>query len=564
MRHASRCPDVRALLANAAWLAVSAPHRHRFLARARHVDAVQAERLARIVSANAGTEFGRVHGFDRIRDMQEYRRRVPVRTYEEFAPWIDRAAGGRPGVLTSEPVLLFEPTGGSSGGAKLIPYTRSLQLEFERAIAVWIADIFMALPAALRGTSYWSISPPVHARRVTAGGIPIGFADDIEYLGGKSRWIRHAMAAPPDLARVTEPDAFLDAAAIALLRRADLAVVSVWNPSFLSVLLARIRAQWGAFARALRDGACGPLPPRRPEPERAREIERALGGAGAGFADVWPWLRLVSCWTDAAARPFARQLERELPGVRMQGKGLLATEGFVSIPLFEAGGCVPAYTSHVLEFLDDAGDSHGAGDLARGEEYAVVLTTGGGLFRYALGDRVRVTGAHAGLPVIEFVGRPRTSDLVGEKLDARHVQRVVDDALVAAGWQARFAMLAPDVACRPPGYVLYVQTEVPRSEHGASAIVARAVERGLTENVQYDHARRMGQLGAARVFKVRAGAIEAFLCRSAAEGQAVGDVKPTVLERRTGWTPWFTGAMLPPPNVNGASLHGLLMTQEAI
>ncbi len=528
------------LIANATWFASSVPHRRRFLSDAARADLVQAFLLSRLLSANADTQFGREHGFSEIRNLEEYRRRVPIRSYEAFLPWIEQAADGRPGVLTAEPVLLFEPTGGSTGGSKLIPYTRSLHREFQLAIAVWVADIFATFPGAMRGTSYWSVSPPGHATRQTRGGIPIGFADDVEYLGGLARFVRHAMAAPPELARIANPDRFMDATALALLRRADLSIVSVWNPSFLLLLLERIRSHHASLIRELHEV----------DRHRARAVEKAFGD-GDAFERLWPRLRLVSCWADAAARSFAEQLARELPGVRIQGKGLLATEGLVTLPLFGAGGSVPAYRSHVLEFLDDGGDCHCIGGIVSGVEYAVLLTTGGGLYRYALGDRVRVTGSHAGLPTLEFVGRAFASDLVGEKLDARHVQCTVEAALAGAGVASRFAMLAPEAGIHAAGYVLFLET--PNFDRAQAAVLAERIERGLIDNMQYAHARRLGQLEPVRVFHIEHGGLETFLRRSAKEGQALGDVKPTALDPRTGWTACFTGDIL---SAQSASTEG--------
>jgi hypothetical protein len=87
---------------------------------------VQERRLLSLVARNRETAFGRDHNFSGVRSLDDFRARVPMRTYEDFTPWVDRIAGGEGGVLTTERVLLFEPTGGTHGGTKLIPYTRSL------------------------------------------------------------------------------------------------------------------------------------------------------------------------------------------------------------------------------------------------------------------------------------------------------------------------------------------------------------------------------------------------------------------------------------------------------
>ena len=56
----------------------------------------------------------------------------------------------------------------------------------------------------------------------------------------------------------------------------------------------------------------------------------------------------------------------------------------------------------------------------------MVVTTGGGLYRYPLRDVVEVVGFVNECPLLRFVGRARrVSDLVGEKLDESHVSRIL-------------------------------------------------------------------------------------------------------------------------------------------
>ena len=65
---------------------------------------------------------------------------------------------------------------------------------------------------------------------------------------------------------------------------------------------------------------------------RRLDAGRTLGEA------LWPRLVLVSCWADAAASDSAASLRRRLPHARLQPKGLLATEGVVSLPLLAGAG----------------------------------------------------------------------------------------------------------------------------------------------------------------------------------------------------------------------------------
>ncbi|MEN9796788.1 MAG: hypothetical protein RL653_484, partial [Pseudomonadota bacterium] len=216
-----------------------------------------------------------------------------------------------------------------------------------------------------------------------------------------------------------------------------------------------------------------------------------------------------------------------------------ATEGAVSLPWVGAPAPVLAVRSHLLEFLDDAERPHFAHELEQGRTYEVVLTTGAGLVRYRLGDRVQVVGRHRATPCVRFVGRgDLVSDLVGEKLAAAFVGNV----LSAVQAQARFAMLAPVVAGGHRRYRLYVESTL--DDHGLRSLAA-AVEQQLAEGHPYRYARQLGQLAAVDVMRVTDGA-EAYERGCIRRGQRAGDIKPTPLHLRSDWDEVFGGVVLPP------------------
>ena len=144
--------------------------------------ASQAALLAQILAANADTDFGRTHGFADIYSIDDYRARVPIRPYDALRPWLDRVAAGETGVLTSEAVIAFEETGGSTAGGKLIPYTASSLKAFRAAVLPWLADLARRRPGAFAGKAYVSVSPATRAPRMI-GGIPVGMATEGAYLG---------------------------------------------------------------------------------------------------------------------------------------------------------------------------------------------------------------------------------------------------------------------------------------------------------------------------------------------------------------------------------------------
>jgi hypothetical protein len=539
-------------LANSLWLSACLPEYWRFRRAVLRVADEQTNVLRGIIAANAGAEFGRMHGFRSIDSVEDYQKQVPVRDYDGHEEWITRTANREKDILTSEPVRLFEPTSGSTAASKLIPYTATLQQQFRCAIHAWIADLFLHSASLLNGCAYWSVSPAATTTGCTEGGIPIGFDDDAAYLGGwQQRLVESVMAVPSVLSRCSDLDTFRYLTLLLLVRCRNLKLVSIWNPTFLSVLVDCL-PQWGdEIAHDIEHGTISRqsdiglhLPQPRRDPQRARELRSALRNKTAAerHAQLWPDLRLISCWTDANAASPARVLQSKFPQSHMQGKGLLATEGVVSFPLYRRPGGALAVRSHFFEFLPlepsgETGPPRLAHELEDGQQYAVVITTGGGLYRYKLGDLIEVVGNFHQCPLIRFVGRQQhISDWFGEKLNEAHVATVLHEAFDECGISPFFAMLACDT--RPAaGYVLYIEAEAPDEVLDCAA---RSIDEALCSNFHYSYARRVGQLAPLAVFRAT-NAAASYLANAIQRGQRAGDVKPVALDPRDIWSKIFPG-----------------------
>jgi hypothetical protein len=536
----------------------------RFFRATHAVAATQAQLLQEILRANRNTAFGIAHDFGRIADPRAYQAKVPPATYEDFAESIARIGAGEQNVLTREPVQRFEPTSGTTGGEKLIPYTAGLRRQFERGIAAWIADLFRRCPAVRQGRAYWSISPAFGPPRRTPCGIPIGFADDAAYLGRLERcFLPHLLVVPKDLARLSDMTTFRYCTLLYLLAAADLSLISVWSPSFLTALLSPLPEWIDRLCHDLRSGTINPPIPKRnglhhfahlrigPNAKRADRLAAIWRGKGTlakKLRQVWPMLAMISCWTDAAAAGFVADLRDLFPGVWIQPKGLLATEGFVSLPLVGQPGAALALRCHFFEFEEIQGSAGGPGpcrlahELERGRRYRVVITTAGGLYRYQLRDEVEVVGFLNECPLLRFLGKSDlVSDLVGEKLAETHVRNVLDRMPALQALNPHFMMMVP-VLSRPAHYRLYLQGPKINSNGTWLDKLTSMLQDELEVNPYYRHAVAAGQLGRADIIILDPDAQSArqvYERRCLVLGQRVGTIKPVVLERWTGWPELF-------------------------
>ena len=461
-----------------------------------------------LISKNADTAYGRKHGFSDIRSYSDFAEHVPLTVYEDYEPYIERIADGEKGVLTAEPVILFEPTSGSSGGKKLIPYTASLKAEFQRGIRPWLCDLYTNIPGLCGGKSYWSITPVTAGKTYTKSGIPIGFEEDSAYFGAFEQLLMRGIFAVDGSVKFSESiEQFWHDTAVKLLKCPSLSLISVWNPTFLSILCRYIGDNAAALYKEL--------------PACRRQL---IAAKSDRFDRVFRGLRLISCWADGSASEDAAALKKLFPNVTIQPKGLLATECFVSLPLVGEDGARLSTDSHFFEFMRLSDGKIVTADRLERGEYEIIVTTGGGFYRYRLGDVVEVLEAEKDRqPRIRFLRRRGNAcDLCGEKLTEDFVRNVCRSLGIAGD----FCLLAPE----GKGYTLYTN---------ARSVTEAALEKALCESYHYNYCRSLGQLRAAEIVHVGGEPERAYLERLTAEGMRLGDIKPAFLSKRTGWGKYF-------------------------
>ena len=356
---------------------------------------------------------------------ERFRDRAPVTTYADYADSFER-------LRATDRSLRFQPTSGSTSSRKWIPYPRSFVRELDAAIAPWMFDLGRRHPGVRRGRHYWSLSWMPDELRAASN-------DDLELLPWTRRLLmRSTMAVPSSIVKTATSAEAMQATADALARCRDLTFISVWSPTFLLRLLQLI---------------------------------------GEEPAKLWPDLAVISCWTTGASAKWAEELARACPQAAIEPKGLFATEGVVTIPFRERFPI--AIRSHFYEFVCiGTSEIRASWQLEKGQRVKPLVTTSSGLRRYQLDDVLEVDGFIERTPSLQFLGRERGIDLVGEKLDNELVSAAL--AAVGAQWFTLFA--------------------VEEQKHYCLIAAADCDADGALQSIHhYRVAREIGQLGPARV-----------------------------------------------------------------
>lgn len=523
MMRMSRDPALAAL--HTAWLAGLLPTHQRF---AHRLHPSPERRLHHLLQKNRDTVFGQMFRFSRISTFEQYRRQVPIHDYDDLAPFLERARRAEPNILTAQPIRFFERSGGTSREhTKLIPYTDAMLRELQAATNPWLADLYLRHPRLIGRPAYWSLSPAAQGTRHTEGGLPIGLDDDTGFFDPLRRFVlSRSMAVPASLVHAPDMVSWRRETLAHLLAQRNLGFVSVWSPTFLIALIQHLRH-------------APPLdhPALRRDPSRKNHIEQALSGPHEGLGSrLWPELAVISCWSDGPSATPARTLSTLFPTATLEPKGLLATEGVITIPWGQDR--LPTIApSHLLEFLPAGAPTSSPtvleGELEVGRDYSPILTTGAGLYRYHLKDLVRCIGPRQ----LRFIGKlDLVGDLVGEKLDGHRVTDLVETladqlGLALGTWLVTPA--PPRTPTAPPSWALLSD----RTVHPLAA----PLEAALCDGHAYRYARELGQLGPLTPHTIE-NLGQRLLDEASRQGQRLGDIKPLHFDPRPRWHALFTPA----------------------
>jgi hypothetical protein len=296
----------------------------------------------------------------------------------------------------------------------------------------------------------------------------------------------------------------------AWLENPDLETLSLWNPSFLLAQLEWIRKRRGILIAQAGT--------RMPGTTRC-----ALESEPIRWREVFPGLKLISCWADGNAAEPAGRLQQLFPGILIQAKGILATEAPITLPWRGRAG-VPLLEDIYFEFEDENGTLHELHEIHEGRTYGLILSTPGGLYRYRMGDRVRVNGRIANTPTLTFEGRgPQTSDLVGEKLTSVWALQCIREVLAADG---EYHCILP-IRSPTDGYLCVLNgTRMQQARACEQTELEMKLDQALSRAHHYGLARRLGQLAPVRI-RSHPQAEELITQLQLRSGMRLGDIKGT-------------------------------------
>ncbi|CAJ1931759.1 unnamed protein product [Sphenostylis stenocarpa] len=425
----------------------------------RNADAVQERVLAEILTRNAHTEYLKRFELAAAADRETFKSKIPVITYEDVQPEIQRIANGdRSPILSAHPISEFLTSSGTSAGErKLMPTTKEELDRRQLLYSLLMPVMNLYVPGLDKGKGLYFLFVKSETR--TPGGL---LARPVLTSYYKSD---HFKTRPYDPYNVYTspneailcPDSFQSMYTQMLCGLIERNHVLRLGAVFASGLLRAIRflqLNWPELARDIRSGT---LTSRISDPAIRGYMEKVLkpDPVLAQFVTqqcskenwegiitrIWPNTKYLDVIVTGAMAQYIPTLNYYSGGLPLACTMYASSECYFGLNLNPM--CKPSEVSYTImpnmayfEFLLHDPDSGSISselvdlvDVEVGKEYELVITTYAGLYRYRVGDILRVTGFHNSAPQFHFVRRKNVLlSIDSDKTDESELQKGIENA----------------------------------------------------------------------------------------------------------------------------------------
>ena len=380
-----------------------------------HAGDIQQRVLTRLVRKAAHTEWGKKYDFDSIRTYEDFKERLPIQTYEEIKPYVARLRAGEQNLLWPSEIRWFAKSSGTTNDkSKFLPVSQE----------------------SLHDTHYRGGADAV--------AIYLGQNPESRFFSGKGLILGGSHA--PNLN--TNHSLVGDLSAI-LMENLNPAVNFIRVPSKQTALMEHFEPKIEAIARES-------IPANVTNLSGVPSwmlvlIKHILEKTGKqSLEEVWPNLE-VFFHGGVAFTPYREQYKEVIRSPKMHyvetynaSEGYFGTQNDPSDPSMLLMIDYGVFYEFIP--LEDVGKEHprvySLEEVELGKNYALVITTSAGLWRYMIGDTVRFTNNRP----YKFVITGRTKHFInafGEELIVDNAEKGLAKACAATGAQITDYSAAP-------------------------------------------------------------------------------------------------------------------------
>ncbi|KAK8672867.1 hypothetical protein V6N13_111224 [Hibiscus sabdariffa] len=469
-----------------------------------NAEQIQDDLLKGILSRNAGTQYLRrfLHGQT---DKQYFKENVPIVSYEDLKPYIDRIANGETSdILLAEPITAFFMSSGTSGGQpKLMPVTAEvaqLWAMFRTLYESPVMKHFGDLNKSGKRMEFMFARPEIE----TPGGLKAtSVTTSIFKENGFIAMLPKLYTSPVETIFCPETQQSLYCQLLfGLIQRGEVAMVGSFFAATVLRAIKFLENHWqemcsdiktGQISHRITDIGCRNAASliMKPNPALADLIEDICNSKSweGIIRKVWPKARYVGCICTGVMEQYTTELEFYSGGLPLVSALYASSEAFCGINLEPL--CKPSDVSYTFvpnmayfEFLPVKNDGNEYIEMGSKNEvtetvdlvnvklghcYELLVTTSRGLYRCKIGDVLMVTGFHNNAPQFQFVKRQNVAISVDqEKTSEADLFKAVTEAkalLDPIGFILTEYTSYADTSSAPGHYVLFWELKEKEGNH---------------------------------------------------------------------------------------------------
>ena len=519
-----------------------------------HAMETQEAILKMIMERNKNCELGRKYDFANIHSIREFQDKVPISTFEDYAPLIDRMVeNNEKNIITGDKVIRYCASSGSVGKPKLQPKTK-------RDVWNMYCCGFVGTPgcAALYLESHGKkVKDPMIGPLVMSlnghklkNGLMCNGAGQVPFQYLKP--ILGAFITTPKDILYPEDEEGTNIPYFQLrfcLCNKKVTYLGSMVITLLTQMFEYLEDNWEMICRDIETGTIDPsvkCPPSlrkkyghmKPNPKRAEELRaifrQGFDGDPVAFK-IWPKLVYGYGMIGSTLTIYSEKLKRYVGDLPMHNMGYAASEGYMAMPVeLNATDYVLLPRSLIYEFIPVDGDENARpltlDQIEVGKDYEIIITNFSGLYRYRILDIVRCTGTYNQSKKIEFLYRSNMGlNVANEKTTTQMLDWVADELQKHFGIEFIGFSYYPDTDDREAHYTLLVETpsDIPTARKKEMEEVFD--EKMKQANEKYEKYRRWGMLFDPEIRQLKDGAYQRYKEMLVSQGRVLNQIKPVTV-----------------------------------
>ncbi|XP_060213340.1 jasmonoyl--L-amino acid synthetase JAR4 [Lycium barbarum] len=396
---------------------------------------IQEETLQKILEANGGTEYLQQWGLNGKTDPLSFKNCVPLVTHKDLEPYIHRIAeGDLTPILTGKPITTISLSSGTTQGKpKFVPFNEELMESTMQIFKTSFAFRNREFPV-VNGKALQFIYGSKQFK--TKGGLAAGTATTNVYRNAQFKKTMKAMQTPccsPDEV-IFGPDfhqSLYCHLLCGLIFRNEVQVVSSTFAHSIVHAFRKFEQVWQELVTNIREGVLSSrvtVPSIRsamskllkPDPELADAVYNKCIRLSSWYGlipELFPNTRYIYGIMTGSMEPYLKKLRHYAGELPLLSADYGSSEGWIGAnvnpelpPELVTYAVLPniGYFEFIplRENLDGLEPTPlGLTEVKLDEEYEIVVTNFAGLYRYRLGDVVKIKGFHNDTPELQFICR---------------------------------------------------------------------------------------------------------------------------------------------------------------